>query len=234
MPQRGRDQQPSYVFNNNAVVVQASDAAWAYCFMTLRFDRAHSHGMLAIRFTAKYEGLKGMQHVSLHLTPHNIHQMHTSFGVERVPPSIAEHIRQHAPINSLEEILIISVSTSTPGQVICPQAATTLTPVAAYQSSARCFQDVCRATEIRLYLPASNLSPSRRLALDEFIRMTTTNQLAPSDINLYSLQGGRRGREATWEVFNIPEPPPSYVPPQTGKSTGKRIRQGKIRCAALL
>ncbi|KAB2569003.1 hypothetical protein DBV05_g12319 [Lasiodiplodia theobromae] len=80
MPRRGRNQPPSDVFNNNVVVAQASDTAWAHCSMTLRFDR-----------------------------------MHTSFGAERVPPSIAEHILQNATINSIEEILIISVSTSAPG-----------------------------------------------------------------------------------------------------------------------
>lgn len=234
MPGRGNGQSSSYVFKNHVVVAQVSDTAWAQCSVTLRFERVHSSGMLSLRFTAEYEGLDGIQHVGLYLAPQNIDRIDASSGAERIAPSIVEHIRQHATINSLEDVMTLTVSTSAPGCVICPQTAATLTPVAAYQSNVRCFQDICRATEIRFYLPAPNLAPSRRQALDEFMRMTTANQLAPSHINLSSLQGGRRGREATWEVFNISEPPPSYTPPRAGKSTGKRARQGKIRRTTLL
>ncbi|KAL1615860.1 hypothetical protein SLS56_011645 [Neofusicoccum ribis] len=113
--------------------------------------------------------------------------MDASFSAERIPQSIAEYIRQNMNIGSLEDVMILTVSTSAPGCVICPQEAATLTPVAAYQSNVRCFQDICRATEIRFYLPAPNLSPSRQLVLDEFIWMTTANQLASSDINLNNL-----------------------------------------------
>ncbi|EKG09069.1 hypothetical protein MPH_13945 [Macrophomina phaseolina MS6] len=219
MPGRGNGQSSSYVFKNHVVVAQVSDTAWAQCSITLRLERVRSRGMLSIRFTAEYEGFNGVQYVSLYLTPHNIHRVDASFATERIPPRIAEHIRQHATINSLEDVIVLTVSTSAPGRVICPQAAATLTPATEFQSSVRCFQDICRATEIRFYLPAPNLASSRRQALDEFIRMTTANQLAPSDINLSSLQGGHRGREATWEVFNIPEAPPPYILPQTGTST---------------
>lgn len=76
--------------------------------------------MLSIRFTAEYEGFNSAQYVSLYLTPQNIHRMDASFATERIPPRIAEHIRQHATINSLEDVMVLTVSNSAPGRVICP------------------------------------------------------------------------------------------------------------------
>lgn len=229
MPSRRRAGGPVSILENRTIIAQERDASgvWTRCSLSLVFNQAQSQCMVSLRLRARFEGFDGDQHVVLQLRPENFQQVDDISGPERIPASIKEHFRQHIAVRSYTQILTLSLTMNAPGQVIVPKSASALTPSSGHRAEVQKFQCLCRATRLLLYIPIPGLSEERKRALKGFVSLATTGKLASVPIDTLRMNGGRGESVTTWEIFHIPELPPSYVE-HVERELGKRTREGKV------
>ncbi|KAH7033912.1 hypothetical protein B0J12DRAFT_277935 [Macrophomina phaseolina] len=211
MPTRRRIQAAGSIFENHAIVTQETSVhgAWVPCSLSLKYDQTRSLGMLNLRLVAQFDEAES-QHVTLHLSPEEFQRLDVNSDPEKIPASIKQHLSKKPTLQPFDKVLVLSITMKDPGRLIIPGAAAILTPVSEHQDRIQNFQRLCQATQLLLYIPTPNLSQKRRLALQQFVDAAATGNLTSISPNLRAFQGGQGGRVSSWEVFNIPEPPPSY------------------------
>lgn len=226
MPSRRRIGASGSIFENHAIVAQENTmhGMWTQCLLSVKFDQARTQGMVSLRLVAGFDEVDA-KHVTLWLSPEIFQRLEAGFDPERIPISIKQHLSRNVSFQSYDNILILSLALNAPGRLITPHDATVLTPISEYQTRARNFQSLCRSTQLLLYIPILNLPELRRTALEQFIDLGATGTLASLPTDFSRIQRRRDGREATWEIFNIPELPPSYGQ-QTEPATLKRAQEG--------
>ncbi|KAH7029956.1 hypothetical protein B0J12DRAFT_732523 [Macrophomina phaseolina] len=222
MPSRRRIGAFGSIFENHAIVAQENTmhGAWTQCGLYVKLDQAQSQGMVSLRLMADFNEVDA-KHVTLWLSPENFQRLEAGFDPEKIPLSIKQHLSRNVSFQSYDQILILSLALNTPGRLILPHNASVLTPVSEHQTRARNFQSLCRSTRLLLYIPTSILPETRRTALEQFIGLGATGTLTPLLTDFSRIQRRRGGREATWEIFNIPESPPSYEQ-QAERATAKQ------------
>ncbi|KAH7016658.1 hypothetical protein B0J12DRAFT_417591 [Macrophomina phaseolina] len=225
MSSRRRIPNSRALFEDHAIVAQKNNehGVWTGCSLSLKFDQTRARGIVNLRLKAEFNEVNA-RYVTLQLSPENFHQLGADFDPQKVPVPIRQHFGHNLVPQSHGQVIILSISMNTPGRLITPKDAAILTPLSQYQTPVQKFQCLCQATRLLLYIPTRNFSQMRRSALESFISLAHASRLTSTPSDLRDAYTGRGGRESTWAVFNITEPPPSYES-QTEQVTFKRVRQ---------
>ncbi|KAK8209882.1 hypothetical protein IWZ01DRAFT_332590 [Phyllosticta capitalensis] len=216
------------IFEKRSIVAQASTSnSWCPCSLVI-LQKDTSQGIISISTQASFND---DQHpLLLQLSPQNLVAMDLSYD-SQVPALIQTQLENAVPRSHRGQFLIMTLALDATGTLLLPRAVRGFTPSPKDREKVQAFQEICRATSIRLYIQAHGIKAGQKAALDEFKRLVIDRKLGPLPHNI----GGRYGgmREADCDILDVKDDPPPYEPsskrrrdvsPSTSQTPAKRTR----------
>ncbi|KAK8231873.1 hypothetical protein HDK64DRAFT_126353 [Phyllosticta capitalensis] len=206
------------IFEKRSIVAQASTSnSWCPCSLVI-LQKDTSQGIISISTQASFND---DQHpLLLQLSPQNLVAMDLSYN-SQVPALIQTQLENAVPRSHRGQFLIMTLALDATGTLLLPQAARGCTSSPKDREKVQAFQEICRATSIRLYIQAHGIKAGQKAALDEFKRLVIDRKLGPLPHNI----GGRYGgmREADCDILDVKDDPPPYEPSSKRRRDGKSV-----------
>ncbi|KAK7509136.1 hypothetical protein IWZ03DRAFT_363999 [Phyllosticta citriasiana] len=200
------------IFDNRAIAAQETDGdgLWCPCSLSVVFKPQVTQGTIHVRLRAEFAQSPGKQEsVYLRLSPEKLAAMYALNDAE-VPLAIQRHLNDRMPAHLHGQYFVLSLSLNAPGTVLIPEKMNP--PLIATGSSiipVRAFRQLCRATNMRLYIRKHGVRQDRHDMLRQFMALVSSGKLNPID-----LDSGRRGMQETdANVFDFDDSPPPYRAP---------------------
>ncbi|KAL2670896.1 hypothetical protein IWX47DRAFT_944550, partial [Phyllosticta citricarpa] len=168
----------SPVFEKSSIVAQANgtDGRWCPCGLRI-YNQQDTQGMISLRIRASFEEHDVCQWIYLQHSPRDLVTMDVSTDAQ-VPIAIQNLLDDSVPRPQRGKFLVLSLTLANAGRLLVPQVESPcLTPKPEHHEQVGAFQEVCRATKLRLYIQMHGLNEYHHARLENFRALAVDGKL---------------------------------------------------------